>query len=666
MINNRLYGEHPLNRLHIRTLQLLVLCFIMSVIPVLGQAPTNYVLTIWTFDKDQQYKADKDIVADVTHSTVTPTLKMDGGLIDNAGASGTSYTDICNTKYESTGAIEWEDVRGDDDNIVEDDAQLELTVDTTDWESLAFRFYYESDNTRSFDLSYHLGDGKWKLVADDVVIDASSKWSNIEVGLQDEPDIENRSLVVFLVHDFTRESGRGKLRMDNIAVVGKRISAPDDCPPVLEAQSTLEDIGILLNSDTIPSFTGDNGFQFTVTDDKTSFDQLTITALSSDPNIINLLGLSVIDAANGIFRFEIGEPHGFAGVADVTLRVTDTSGNITEQTFKYGVSDVPMSASTTYHRRTSQASAAVGLDDSMMVIANDATQEIHVYSRNQSGFPITTLDVSGNLQLEEILNDGTYVTVDIEAGTGIGNRQYWLGSHSNLDNGSRSSNRFRLFATETSGQGNNIQLAFIGSYDNLLDDLHRWGRDFDLNLRGAIRDDIRPSNIDGLNIEGLTIAPDGQTAYIGFRTPLIKKTDPRHALIAPLQNFTAWFNNGSPPNPATFDDPIQLNLGGLGIRGIECNANGCLIIAGSIDDEGLFALYSWSGNRADAPILRTANLTNLQPESLILPAGANFLSGETVQLISDSGNTDWYRLGKDFGALPANIQFFRSDYVVIE
>ncbi len=119
--------------------------------------------------------------------------------------------------------------------------------------------------------------------------------------------------------------------MDNVAVLGERISSPIDCPPILEALTPFEDIAIILNSDNIPTFTDDNGLQFTVTDDETSFSEMTIVALSSDPNIINQLGLTLIDAVNGIFRLDIGAPHGFTGVADVTLRVTDSSGNITEQ-----------------------------------------------------------------------------------------------------------------------------------------------------------------------------------------------------------------------------------------------------------------------------------------------------------------------------------------------
>ena len=650
----------------IRELQLLILCLMMSMITVSAQAPTNYTITLWTFDKSRQYNDDKEIQADIERLPDSSSLNMSGGVIDSGGASGNSYIDNCGIKYEKTESIRWDDVRGENDDIVEDDAQLEVTVNTTDWENIAFRFAYLSVNTKTFDLSYHLGDGQWKLVANDVVIDPVDDWRNIEVGLQDVADLENREIVVFLLHDLSRDSGRGEFRMDNIAVLGNKISAPDDCPPLLEATAPIEDIGIILNSGNIPTFTGDDGIQFKLSDDKTPFSELTILALSSDPNIINQLGLSVVDADNGVIQLEIGAPYGIAGVADVTIRVTDSSGNSVEQVIKYGVADPIITDTTAYHQGTSQASASVALNDSMIVIANDSNQLISIYSRNQSGYPITTIDVSENLELADRRNDDTYPEVDIEAGTQIGNRQFWLGSHSNSEKGDRLSNHFRLFATETSGEGDNTQLSFIGYYDDLLDDLHKWGKEQGYAFKSAIQDNIRPSKEDGLNIEGFAIAPDGQTAYIGFRTPLTKKSKINYALIAPLQNFSAWFNNGTPSDDALFGDPIELDLGGLGIRGMECNTNGCLIIAGSIDSEGLFAIYSWSGNPADAPTLRSANLTGLEPESLLLSPNTNFDIGETIQLISDSGDTDWYHLGRNAGDLPANLQFFRSDWIVIE
>jgi hypothetical protein len=648
------------NKFQTRILQIVIVTLIMTVAIVSGQTPPSYTVAMWTFDKSQSYKEDKQYKANYGRQVESSSLSMFGGDIEKNGSDGKGYTDNCGIQYQATEAIRWKDVRGENDNIVEDDAQLQVTVNTIDWKNLVFRFFYRSENTKTFDLSYHLGDGNWKLLADNVVIDAFNKWNNIAVGLEDVPDIENRTTVVLLVHDLTHDSGRGKFSMDNIAVVGQRISSEVDCPPILEALTPINDIMIMLNSDNIPTFTNDDGFQFQVTDDETPFAEMTIVALSSDPNIINQFGLTPIDPDNGIFRLDIGAPYGYAGVADLILRVTDGRGSITEQVIKYGVSDADIRGTTYYHQGTSQASAGVAVNDSTMVIASDDNQQINVYHRNQAGLPITTLDLSETLDLGDRRKDNTYPTVDIEAGTQIGNRQFWLGSHSNSNKGKLQPNRFRLFATETHGQGDNIQLSFVGYYGDLFDDLDEWGGEHGYKFKSMLQDNRQPDKVNGFNIEGFAIAPDGQTAYIGFRTPLVTNNEVSYALVAPLQNFSAWFNNGNPTNPASFGNPILLNLGGLGIRGMECNTNGCVIIAGSIDDEGLFAIYSWSGNLTDAPVPRSTNLADLQPESVILSTDT------TIQLISDSGDTDWYHIGKKFDELPTNLQFFRSDYIVME
>ena len=651
-----------MNKLRFRTLLLLIICLMIGLSVSSGQAPESYILTMWTFDESERYEEGKRIEADISRLPEANVLSMFGGEIDRGGGSGTNFTDLCGIKHNDSNAIRWSEVRGENDNITEDDAQLQVTVNTTDWKDLAFRFFYRSEHVDSFDLYYHLGDGNWKLAANDVVIDAIDDWNNIAVGLADIDDIENRSVVVFLVNDFTQNNGRGEFRMDNIIINGQRISSPMDCSPVLEPLNPIEDIVVFLNSGNIPTFTENNGFQFQVIDDKNAFNELTIVALSSDPNVINQLGLAPVDPGNGIFRLDIGSPHGFSGIADVIVRVTDSSGNMSEHVIQYGVSDVLTTDVTHYHRGTSHASTALAVDDAFMLVANDDNQQIDLYHRNQSSFPIVSFDLSDNLELEDRRDDNTFPTVDIEASTQINNRQYWLGSHSNSDNGRQQPNRYRLFATDTSGQGAGIQVSFVGYYDELLDDIDRWADDNDLRIRF----NRQPDDVNGLNIEGFSLAPDGQTAYIAFRTPLIPRNEHTHALIAPLQNFTQWFNNGSPDGRAQFADPIPLDLGGLSIRGLECNANGCLIIAGSVDDEGLFALYTWSGDPNDAPVLRNANLTGLQPESVILPSGTAFGAGTVVQLISDNGDTDWYQTGDDTSDLPEQFQFFRSDYVVIE
>jgi len=109
------------------------------------------------------------------------------------------------------------------------------------------------------------------------------------------------------------------------------------------------------------------------------------------------------------------------------------------------------------------------------------------------------------------------------------NRIYWLGSHSNSKSGNVHPNRFRLFATRVNGSGTGsppYSLTYIGRYDQLRTDICNWDRN---NLHGlgsnyfglvaSTNNGFSSEDVAGFNIEGLCFAPDGTTAYIGFRAP---------------------------------------------------------------------------------------------------------------------------------------------------
>lgn len=639
-----------MSQIQIRTVCLLIIYLVLNSLIASAQAPESYIIALWSFDQSRRFRAERPYNADLNSQAAPATLTLYGQTIQEDGRRGVPYVDnTCGIAFEPTNAIRWDNIAGEDVDNRDDDAYFEVSVSTVDWQNLAFRFFYRSDRADSFDLSYHLGDGRWQMLADDVVISDTDEWSNIEVGLQDVKDIENRATIVFRVNDLTRNNRDDKFFIDNVALVGQRISTDLDCPPILDPITPLEDIAVFLNSSTIPTFTGDQGFQFIVTDDNSPFSELTVLATTSDPNVINQLGLIPIDTENGIFQLEIGTPHGFAGVAEVCVHVTDGSGNTVTRSLQYAASDAPMDDTTTYHQGTAYASAVVALDETYMAVANENNQQINIYPRTESGMPIATFDVSDLLALPSQNENGVYATVDIESATQIGNVQIWLGSHSAV-NGQPRLNRYRLFATQSNGQGADTQLSFLGYYDGLLDSINGWGieQGFDFTT---------------LNIEGVSIAPDGQTAYMGLRTPAVSEN---RALIIPIQDFATWFNNGSPSNPPTLGNPIELDLGGFGIRGMECNRNGCVIIAGAMDNDEAVVIYTWSGNPNEAPSLRAVDLTDMQPESVIIGDDVNFTSGRSIQLLSNNDNTDWYQTGENTASLSPNLQVFRSDFVIIE
>lgn len=645
---------------------LLILCIMLPITSVTAQAPEAYVVSMWTFDRTIHYDDDESIEAEHNQPINQGILQVRGGDIESSGTNGRPHTDYtCGQRYSSTSAIQWDDVAGDDDSKTEDDAQVLLSFSTVDWELSYLLFYYHSRNVNSFDVSYHLGDGDWKLIADDVAINADSDWNNIAVNLTDTDDLDNRELVVLLIHDMTRGGSQGRFRMDDIAIMGKRISKPNDCPPQIEMVTPLDDIGIVLNSDTIPTYTGDRGFQFRVSDDVDAINDLTIFAITTDPNVINQLALITVDEANGLFRLDIGEPHGYSGVANVILRVADSSGNTTEVSLQYGATNLPISAINNFHQGTADASAGVALSPDTMLVADDADQRLSIYQRTQSGLPLAVFDVTDSIGLE-VLTDGSIPPVVIEAATSVGNRQYWLGSHSNTDRGNDQINSYHLFATETNGTDETTQLSFVGAYDGLFGVMEDWSEKHNYNFKQAREDGERSTNRGGFKIEGFAISPDGQTAFIGLRTPLVPPGDRRNALVVPISNFTTWFNNGRVQNNPAFGNPILFDLQGLGIRAMECNTNGCVIVAGAIDDEEKFALYTWSGNPEEAPILRNVDLEGLHPESVILNPEDTLQSGTTIQLVSDSDGIDWYRAGRRGDRLATNLRLFRSNIITLD
>ena len=122
----------------------------------------------------------------------------------------------------------------------------------------------------------------------------------------------------------------------------------------------------------------------------------------------------------------------------------------------------------------------------------------------------------------------------------------------------------------------------------------------------------------GLNIEGLAATPEG-TLLIGFRNPLINSK----ALIVPLLNPTdliAGQNNGK----ARFGTPILFDLGGRGIRDLDRQGDGLLLVAGPTADVGDFSLFRWSGKPgAPAIELSIALADDLHPEVIFTLPQAN-------------------------------------------
>jgi hypothetical protein len=173
-------------------------------------------------------------------------------------------------------------------------------------------------------------------------------------------------------------------------------------------------------------------------------------------------------------------------------------------------------------------------------------------------------------------------------------------------------------------------------------------------------------------MEGLAMAPGGTTAaYLGFRAPIVPATNRLYTLIVPVLNFTTLAVSGGAPGSAVFGAPIELDLQGRGIRSIEGDEHGYLIVAGPAGDPpvphpGDFKLFTWSGQTADRPEQRAADLTGMRPEAIVeLPPGPRTAASQ-VQLLSDNGITVYYNDDVQGKFLPEpNFKKFRSDRIAL-
>lgn len=284
------------------------------------------------------------------------------------------------------------------------------------------------------------------------------------------------------------------------------------------------------------------------------------------------------------------------------------------------------------------ASAAIALDGRHFIVGNDETNALAVYVRGQPA-PVATV------QLGKFLGVGGKDEADIEGAAPLGKRIYWITSHARDSKGRVQPDRQRFFATEIVAGSTTPRVAPVGRpYARLLDDMLAAPALAPYGLAAASR---LPAEAEGgLNIEGLAAAPDGRL-LIGLRNPL-----PRgRALLIPLENPADVIDHGQ---RARLGAPVELDLGGRGIRSIERVGDAYVIVAGPPADRGSFALYRWSGQAQEAPTpVAGVSLGDLRPEAMFaLP------DGRELQLLSDDGGLPIR--GTECKDLPAARQTFRS------
>jgi len=307
---------------------------------------------------------------------------------------------------------------------------------------------------------------------------------------------------------------------------------------------------------------------------------------------------------------------------DTSSRLNETQTSLTETVRTDGL-----------FYQSSDASAAVALDEQRFIMADDEFNLLQVYYWNMPGSdPNVETDPNWALTIDPL-----HPEADIEGATWFNGRVFWITSHGRSRDGDYWQSRYNFFATTIDPNGS--ATVDGDAYTDLTHDLILYDKIWNLGLEaaiGTIGDYIDPATIpglapkvDGLNIEGLCATADGTKMLIGFRNP--RPND--MALIVTLANPEAVVLTGATP---ILEEPILIDLDGLGIRSIEYSDSigEYLIVAGSHqsgEDEPLQYLYNYDFTAQDRDKLATFS-DNFTPEAIF-----QFPDANEINLLSDDG-----------------------------
>jgi hypothetical protein len=404
----------------------------------------------------------------------------------------------------------------------------------------------------------------------------------------------------------------------------------------------------VINNPTDPASTV--GIDFAVTDLETVSSALTMNISSSDTGIVRLSDITVT-GTDSMRKVKILAHN--VGYSDITLTVSDGTDS-SAYVLKYAASkDTFMAATSLWHTGMSDGSAAIVLDDNYYIAADDEMNILNIYSRKNSGMPVSSYEYTAGLSLP----NPSKPEVDLEAAAVSyknKDRVYWLGSMSNgkapFD---AKPNRDRIFATKLSGTAAATSFATVG-FAALKTSMLTWGDANGYNFTASAAAGVDSKLPNGFAAEGMVFGPDSTTLYVGLRAPLVPVTARKNALIVPIKNFESWYNDGSPSGSPAYDSPIELNLGGRGVRDIIRMTDGTyIIVAGNVGGSPLTgAIYKWTGKTTDTAIpVAAPNAEKLNLEGVMqLTTGAT----GSLQLITDNGDDELYEDGtasKDFGDL---------------
>lgn len=308
---------------------------------------------------------------------------------------------------------------------------------------------------------------------------------------------------------------------------------------------------------------------------------------------------------------------------------------------------------------SSDASGAIALDNDFMIVGDDEENILRVYPRI-GGDQVLEFDFNSILLTEEDLEKEKTAAseLDVEAVTRYDtNKLLVVGSHGNKKGGDDvPEERGHIVAIEYSGTGADTTFEILGKYSNLEADIIAWDSENGHNkgagyfgLAASAAEGLSPERVNGMSIEGATVSHDGTQLFLGFRAPQTDQTLRTTALIITVDNYKELIAGTA--DGAIFGEPMELNLGGRGIRDISQWGNQFLISAGpaSASIAGVtenFALYAWSGESTDAPTQIDYNMEELRAENngsieTIVQPHTQEVSEQDFQFLLDNGDSIW-------------------------
>lgn len=276
------------------------------------------------------------------------------------------------------------------------------------------------------------------------------------------------------------------------------------------------------------------------------------------------------------------------------------------------------------------ASGAVFTLGGAVLVADDRSDVLLTY-RATGGAPV------GRTDLYDLTGTPRHSRRNYSAFEGaarLGDKIFFISSHSREEKGKNRPNRRRLLAVQSTKIGDVEKIEPVGSaYTGLNADFSESPGLRSLGLANAIMQlhrqlpHLAPDK-QGINVEGLAAGKEGGL-LIGLRNPR-----PRgQTIVIPLANPDRVVMGSGEPE---FGPPIRLDLGGLGISDMALHPTQGVyyIVATPHDADGGAKLFRWSGASDEPP---TA-LGEIGPADFSAQAVAVSPDGKRLMVLSDDGD----------------------------